>query len=328
MSFDWPAMLLGLALVPLLGWGYWRGLRRNERYRAGLGALEGSPETPGRLAWRRRWLPALMLLGLTLLLLAIGRPRAMVSLPHVEGTVVLAVDVSNSMRADDVEPTRLDAAKAAARAFAERLPSNVRVGVVAFGGGGVVVQPPTDDRAATLQAIDRLTAQGGTSLGEGIFVALGAAGDHPTAAVPPTAEGEVPTVDLGDLSSAVVVLFSDGENTRSPDPLTVAQTAAEAGARIFAVGVGTSQGAVLEQDGFNILTQLDETELQQIAETTNAVYYRAGDDRVNSDVNADIARHMTVRGEAMEVTSIFAGAGMMILLVAGMLSLWWFGRIP
>jgi Ca-activated chloride channel family protein len=329
MTFLWPAGLVGLSLLPALGAAYLVLLRRRDRARAEIGLLaETNAAGKPRDRARRHLPPGLMLLGLAFLLVGVARPRATVQLPHVQGTVILAIDVSNSMRADDVKPTRLDVAKAAAREFASHQPPTIRMGVVAFGGGGVVVHRPTDDREAVLAAIDRLTPQGGTSLGEGIFASLSALTDKPMvpSATPPA--GGPPALDLGDLSSSVVVLFTDGENTRSPDPLTVAQAAADAGARVFAVGVGTPEGAVLQQDGFNIHTQLNEEALRQIADTTNAAYYRAGDAEALSGTDRDIALHMTVRGEEMEVTSVFAGAGLVVLLAAGAMALLWFGRVP
>jgi Ca-activated chloride channel family protein len=282
---------------------------------------------------RRHVPPALYLIGLTLLLFALSRPEMRVSLPRVEGTVILAFDVSNSMRADDLGPTRIEAAKGAAHAFVEKQPSTIQIGVVAFSNGGLIVQPPTDVQADILAAIDRLSPQGGTSLGEGIFTSLNAIAGEPIAVAEATsAENplpeETPPIDIGDYSSAVIVLLTDGENTASPEPLEVAQLAADAGVRIYPVGIGTSEGAVLEIDGFNIVTQLNEPGLQAIASLTNGFYYHAQDEKSLREIYQDIDLQMTIKGEEMEITSIIACFGALFFLIGAGLSMLWFGRVP
>lgn len=329
MTFIWPVVLLSLLLVPALAAVYLRLLRRRERIRAGLGPLgvvDG--EYAARVRARRHLPPAVMLLGLSLLLVGLARPEATVSLPRIEGTVILAFDVSGSMAADDLQPNRLEAAKSAARAFVENQPPAILIGVAAFSGNGLMVQPPTQNRADVLAAIDRLAAQGGTSLGEGIFTSMSALSDEPIALDAEALETGVSPFHLEDFSSAVVILLTDGENTVNPDPLQVAQLAADAGVRVYPVGMGSPQGVVLELDGYRILTRLDEPLLQQIADTTNGGYYRAEDEDSLKEIYQDIDLHMTVRGEKMEVTSVFAGASLLMLLVGGGLSLLWFGRIP
>jgi Ca-activated chloride channel family protein len=277
--------------------------------------------------------PALFLMSLALLLFGMARPEMPVSLPRVEGTVVLAFDVSRSMQADDLEPTRIEAAKAAARAFVEHQPSTIQIGVVAFSNGGLVVQRPTDAPADILAAIDRLSPQGGTSLGQGIFISLNAiAGEPITAGDETLTEGalgeEIPPLEIGNYPSAVIVLLTDGENTGSPEPLEVAQLAAEAGVRIYPVGIGSAEGTVLEVEGFNIVTQLHEPALQAIASLTNGSYYRAEDEGSLKEIYKDIDLQMTIKGERMEVTSVFACLGSLFLLIGGGLSMLWFGRVP
>jgi Ca-activated chloride channel family protein len=328
MSLIWPWMLTALLLVPLFAAGYVRLLRRR-RQAADLGPLSVVRDGSGHHPGRRRHLPALFsLLGLTLLLFGLARPEMFVDLPRVEGTVVLAFDVSNSMMADDLEPTRMEAAKAAARAFVESQPSTVQIGVVAFSNGGLVIQPPTDDQTATLAAIDRLAPQGATSLGQGIFGALNAIAGEAIPIDPAALEEGAELPDIGRYPSAVVLLLTDGENTASPDPLQIAQLAAEAGVRIFPVGIGSPEGAVLQIEGYNILSQLDETTLQQIASLTNGSYYRAGDEESLQEVYEHVDLQLTISGERMEVTAIFAGLGLLLFLIGGVLSLLWFGRMP
>lgn len=331
MSFIWPWMLISLLLIPLFAGGYVELFRRRRQAVTDLGPLSFVQNHAGRSPGRQRHIPAgLFFFGLTLLLFGLARPQMLVDLPRVEGTVILAFDVSNSMLADDLEPTRMEAAKAAARTFVENQPSTINIGVVAFSDGGLVVQPPTNDQAVLVDAIERLAPQGGTSLGQGIFTSLSAAAGE---AIPldPAAleEGEpAPDIDIGNYSSTVVLLLTDGENTSSPDPLEVAQLAAEAGVRIYPVGIGSAEGTVLEIEGFNVLTQLNEPALEEIASLTNGSYYRAEDEETLNEIYNSVDLQLTTAGERTEVTALFAGAGLVFFLIGGSLSLLWFGRMP
>lgn len=333
MTLIWPWMLLTLLLVPLFAGLYVRLLRQRQQAVSDLGPLALIQNAAGAGVGRRRHVPpALFLLGLTFLLFGLSRPELPVSLPRIEGTVVLAFDVSNSMLADDLEPSRIEAARAAARTFVENQPSTIQIGVVAFANGGLVVQPPTGVQADVLAAIERLTPQGGTSLGRGIFTALNAVAGEPIGldemALEDALPEEIPPIDVGDYSSAVIVLLTDGENTTALDPLEVAQLAAEAGVRIYPVGIGSAEGTVLEVEGFNVLTRLDEPALQAIADVTNGVYYHAEDEESLQEIYRNIDLQLTIKGEKMEVTSILAGIGALFFLLGGGLSMVWFGRVP
>ncbi|MBX3057873.1 MAG: VWA domain-containing protein [Anaerolineae bacterium] len=331
MSFLWPWMLLTLLLIPLVVWGYVRLLKRRQRAVVALGPLGVTQNNAGaNLQWRRH-LPALFfLIGLTLLFFSLARPEMILELPRVEGTVILAFDVSNSMAATDLEPTRMEAAKAAARTFVENQPDTVQIGVVAFSNGGLVVQPPTDDQTAVLDTINRLTPQGATSLGQGIFTALNAiAGEAIALDIDLDALEEGSTLpDIGYYPSAVVLLLTDGENTSNPDPFEVAQLAAAAGVRIYPVGIGRPEGTVLSLEGFNVLTRLDETALQQIASTTNGAYYHAADAESLQEIYQNVDLQLAIRGDMMEVTAVFAGLSALFFLIGAALSLLWFGRMP
>ncbi|MGD2157235.1 MAG: VWA domain-containing protein [Anaerolineales bacterium] len=328
MSFIWPWMLTTLLIAPLLVGVYIRLLRNRQQEAADLGPMSMLQDDTGRKLGGQRHIPAFFFLfGLIFLFFSLSRPEMLVDLPRVEGTVILAFDVSNSMAADDLEPTRIEAAKVAARTFVENQPSTIQIGVVAFSNGGLVVQPPTDDRLELLATIDRLTSQGSTSLGQGIFSALNAIAGEPIAVDPTAIEEGSPSLDIGYYPSAVVLLLTDGENTESPDPLEIAQVAAEAGVRIFPVGIGSTDGAVLEIEGFNVLTQLNESSLQEIASLTNGSYYRAQDEESLREIYQNVDFQLTISGEKMEVTALFAGLGALFLLIGGVLSLLWFGRI-
>ncbi len=334
MTLIWPWMLLALLLVPLLLSLYLRLQRWRRAAAAELGPLALLQDRRGQDVGRRRHVPpVLYLAGLTFLLFGMARPEMPISLPRVEGTVILAFDVSNSMLASDLEPSRIEAAKEAARLFVENQPSTIRVGVVAFSNGGLIVQQPTEIQADVLAAIDRITPQGGTSVGQGIFTSLNAIAGAPIGLdVAPLGEeglpAELPPIEIEDYSSAVIVLLTDGENLSATDPLEVAQLAAEAGVRIYPVGIGSAEGAVLEVDGFSVLTQLNEQMLQEIASVTNGAYYQAGDAETLREIYRTIDLQLTVEGEQTEITSLLAGLGALFFLLGAALSMAWFGRAP
>lgn len=334
VSFIWPWMLWTTLLAPLLIWLYVRLRKRQQQTAVDLGPLWLAQSHSGQALGRRRHVPPILfLIGLTLLLLALARPEAMVRLPRIQGTVVLAFDASNSMLADDLEPTRIEAAKAAAQAFIDNQPDNIEIGVVAFSSGGLVVQQPTHDRTEVLSSIERLSAQGGTSVGQGIFTALNAIAGERITIDEEAVDLESGMIDaamlqIDDYSSAVILLLTDGENTSSPDPLEIAQVAAEAGVRIYTVGVGSEEGALVEVDGFALATRLDEAVLQEIASVTNGAYYHAADQEALRDIYESVDLKLAVDGEMMEVTAILAALSLPFLLAGGALSMFWLGRAP
>lgn len=336
MSFIWPAMLLSLLLIPLFVMLYLRMQQRRRRLAASYGSfgLVQGAAGPG-LGLRRHLPPALFLAGLTILLLAMARPQTEVSLPRLEGTVILVFDVSGSMAADDLKPTRMEAAKVAAREFVQHQPATVQIGVVAFSDGGLTVQTPTNDQEAILATINRLTPQRGTSLGQGILVSLNtiaAVGAEPAlrlySNLTPTPIPTPTPVPYGTYTPAVIVLLTDGENNESPDPLAAAQAAADRGVRIYTVGIGSAAGTTLHVDGFTVHTRLDEAALQRIAQLTDGAYFQAENEQDLRTIYDNLNPELVVKPEKMEVTSIFAGASILIWLIGGAFSLLWFGRWP
>jgi len=333
MSFIWPAMLVLLLLIPLCVGLYIRMQQRRRRIAERYGSLGLTPEAAGRrLGSRRHIPPALFLVGLTILMLALARPQTVVSLPRIEGTVILAFDVSGSMAADDMKPTRMEAAKAAARGFVQRQPASVQIGVVAFSDNGFAVQAPTNDQEAILASINRLTPQRGTSLANGILASLNtiaAGAGAPLQLSSNRSPTPTPTpVPKEAYTSAVIVLLTDGENTVSPDPLAAAQAAADRGVRIYTVGVGSAAGATLHIEGFTIHTQLDEAMLQRISLLTDGAYSNAESEQDLRTIYENLDPQLVIKPEKMEVTSIFAGASILMLLIGGAFSLLWFGRLP
>jgi Ca-activated chloride channel family protein len=234
------------------------------------------------------------------------------------------------MAADDLKPTRMEAAKVAAQAFVQHQPVSVQIGVVAFSDGGFAVQAPTNDQEAILASINRMTPQRGTSLGQGILASLNTldvgTGDGPRlySTLTPT-----PTpVPKGTDPSAVIVLLTDGENNASPDPFEAAQQAADRGVRIHTVGIGSAAGTTLHINGFTVHTQLDEATLQQIAQLTAGVYYNAENQEELRTIYENLDLQFVIKPEKTEVTALFAGAGILALLIGGTCSLLWFSRVP
>ena len=333
MSFIWPWVLLSLLALPLCLFVYVRLQRRRGRDAASLGTLGAVREgATKRLGTRKHIPPALILLGVALLALASARPQLTVPLPRMEGTVVLTFDVSASMAADDAEPTRMEAAKAVGKALVERRPSSAAIGVVAFGEGGLVVQPPSDDMQAMAATIDRLAPQSGTSLGRGILTALhlvsSVTGASEDPGMSPGLQNAGATEPRGAFAPAIIVLLTDGENTEPPDPLEVAQMAIDRGVRVYTVGVGTVEGATVEIDGFNVFTQLNEVILQEIAFLTEGVYFGVDDFEDIRSIYEELETQFVVEPREIEVTSLVGGVSALLLLTGGLLSLFWFGRMP
>jgi Ca-activated chloride channel family protein len=335
MTFIWPVMLYSLILIPALIALYLILQRRRKRIAANYQALSTASGISKREPGIRRHIPPILFLfSLAILGVALARPQTEVSLPHIEGTVILAFDVSGSMAADDFKPTRMEAAKAAAESFVDHQPSTVRIGVVAFSDNGLTVQTPTNDQNAILMAINRLAPERGTSLASGITAALKAidvGAGQPSEIY--TNLTPVPTltptpVPQGTHTSADIVLLTDGENNENPDPLVAAQTAANRGVRIYTVGIGSPQGTNLHINGFIVHTQLDEETLQQISQVTGGTYYNAQSEQDLIKIYNNLNPQLVVTPEMTEVTSIFAGASILLMLIGGMFSLLWFSRLP
>jgi Ca-activated chloride channel homolog len=328
MSFGSPVMLFSLMLAPALAAAYFmliwgRGARAAELGSMGM-AQTGSGRRPG---WRRHAPPAIFLGAISFLLLGLARPEVN-GLPHREGTVILAFDVSGSMKAGDLKPTRLDAAKQAAAAFIDAQPSSIKIGVVAFGNGGLVVQQPTNVKADLKAAIERLSPGGGTSLGEGIMTSLGAIAGKPVVLSQAALDGDLTSVDIGYFGSAVIVLLSDGENLSGFDPLNAAQVAGNAGVRVFTIGVGSADGTTVDIDGYRVATSLNEPLLKEMATRTSATYFAAQDAATLVKIYGTIDLKLTTKGDPTEVTSLAAGLAIVFLVVGGSLTMLWFGRVP
>jgi len=335
MSFIWSNLLVFLVLIPLLVVVYFRLQKRRREAASRYGSLGLLRDARGSKPGTSRHIPVLLLLsGIAVLILSAARPQATVSLPRMEGTVILTFDVSGSMSADDLKPTRMEAAKAAASQFVNNQPTGVAIGVVAFSDGGLTVQAPTNNHEETLATIERLVPRRGTSLANGILVALNTvaidAGDPPILKTNGGNNGaQAPVASpQGWYPSAVVVLLSDGENNQDPDPMMAADIAADLGVRVYTVGIGSTTGSDITVEGFTVHSQLNEPLMRSIAEDSGGNYYSAANEDELFKIYNDLKPKLTVKTEEMEVTSLFAGVGMLALLIGGVLSLLWFGRVP
>ena len=341
MTFIWPEMLWGLLAVPLLIALYFWMLRRRKKTTLRYASLSLVKEAMGSgLAWRRHLPPALLLTAITALLFAMARPAAVVTLPSAEKTIVLAIDVSGSMRATDVLPDRMTAAKEAAKAFVADLPRSVRIAVVQFAGTAAVVQAPTLSRDDVVAAIDRFQLQRGTAIGSGIVLSLATL--FPDAGIDlsqitgqramPPAPGDKPRpeftpVEPGSYPSAAIILLTDGQRTTGPDPVEAAKMAADRGVRVYTVGVGTKEGEIIGFEGWSMRVRLDEDTLKSIATLTRADYFYAGTADDLKKVYQGLSTRMIAEKKETEISALFAAFAALLVMVAAGLSLWWFGRV-
>jgi Ca-activated chloride channel family protein len=328
MTLGAPWWLLGLLALPVVTVIYVRA-RRRRRQRSGALAAQGLvvTGTASETKWRDHLPFALFLLALALLVVAAARPTATISTVRRQATVVLAMDVSNSMAATDAKPSRIAVAKSAARAFVNDQPSTVRIGVVAFGSGSTIVQPPTSDHGADLSAISRLSLGGGTSLSAGILSALDAiAGKTLKINATDLNQDNSGEINIGYFGGATIVLISDGENTNQSSPVTMARVASTAGVRIQTLGVGTTAGTTIKVDGFTIATAADPTTLENVSSVTNGSYQRVSSSAI-SDVAKSINLHFSVVSEHTEISALFALGAALVLVLGTLVSLAWSGRV-
>jgi Ca-activated chloride channel homolog len=345
MTFFWPQMLWLLASVPLLVLAYVLLLRRKRKAAVRYASLSIVKEAMGPRQGFRRHVPAvLMLLSWTLIVLAAARPAAIITLPSQRGTVILAMDVSGSMRAADVDPDRITASQEAAKEFVRSQPRSTRVGIVAFAGTAMLVQAPTLDREEVLAAIDRFQLQRGTNIGAGILVSLqtifpDAAFDDigprffnqgprgaPLGEAPPPDATFTP-VEPGSHTSALIVLLTDGQATTGPNPIDVARMAADRGVRVFTVGFGSRAGETVGFGGMSMRVQLDEETLRQVAEITRAQYFHAESSTALNEIYSSLTSQFMLEKQETEITAFFAAAAGLFMLLAAGLSVAWFSRI-
>jgi Ca-activated chloride channel homolog len=350
MTFAWPEMLWLLLFAPALVAAYVWALKRQKkvalRY-ANLGLVKDALGHRQRI--RRHIPPLLFLIAMIAVILAIARPSAVVTLPSDQRTTILVMDVSLSMRASDVKPSRIEASQEAAKAFVREQPADVRVGIVTFAGTASVVQPPTHNRDDLIAAIDRFELQRNTAIGSGIIVALatlfpdegidleslvfpGGSWASRSKGVPIDRSREpekkaITPVAPGSNASSAIILLTDGRRTTGPDSIDAAKMAAERGVRIFTVGFGMPGGGVADMDGYSMYMAFDESTLKAIAETTRGEYFHAASGAELAKIYQRLNARFVLERKETEVGALAIGAAAVFLLAAGMLSLSWFNRI-
>ena len=346
MSFLWPQFLWLLLILPTLvllyAWLMHRRKAQTLRYASLSLVKEAMGKGPG---FKRHIPPLLFLLALSAMLLAAARPFAVVTLPLQQETIILAMDVSGSMRATDVKPNRLVASQSAAKAFLAELPRKVRVGIVAFAGTAQVVQPPTLSREDLTAAIDKFQLQRATAIGSAIVISLAelfpdqgieldalvrGSGRLRPARIDSEPKKDVkPFVPVapGSYTSAAIILLTDGQRTTGIDTLEAAKMAADRGVRIYTVGVGTVDGETIGFEGWSMRVRLDEETLKKVALQTQGSYFYAGTAEDLKKVYESLSSRLTVEKKETEVSGLLALLAAVLALLSAGLSLFWFKRI-
>jgi Ca-activated chloride channel homolog len=346
VKFLWPEALWLLFAVPLMVAVYVVLLRRRKKVALRYASLIIVKEAMGTgQSVRRHVPPLLILLALTTMLVAAARPIAVVTLPSQHETVILAMDVSGSMRATDVKPNRLAASQAAAKAFIAEQPPTTRIGVVAFAATASLVQTPTRNREDIIASIDRFQPQRGTAIGSGIIVSLATLfpnagidvsrllyGRDPWRRTPLDRAREPEKKDFkpvppGSYNSAAIILLTDGQRTTGPDSLEAARMAADRGVRVFTVGVGTKDGETIGFEGWSMRVRLDEETLKSIANLTHGEYFYAGTATDLVKVYKMLNSRLVLEKKETEITALLSAAAAVMVLLAAALSLLWFNRI-
>jgi Ca-activated chloride channel family protein len=337
VSAEWPGLLWALLLVPVALAAYLFAQRRRSRYTVRFTNLDLLANVvSAKPGWRRHLPPAFYLLALAALLISLARPQALALVPKEQATIILVMDVSGSMNATDVEPTRLVSSQRAAKTFVEQLPEKFRVGIVSFASTAQTLTRPTTDRAAVHGAIESLHAEGATAMGDGIERALDVKrppqppATGTTVRPAPSPEGQQGT---GEDAPLVVLLLSDGANTQGrAQPMEAAADAKELGVPVFTIALGTDQGMVDVPDETGNLRRIpvppDKLTLQRIAETTGARFFAAPSSRDLKGVYRELGSKIGFVKEKQEVTVVFAATGLLFLVAGAAMSLVWFSRFP
>jgi len=346
VKFLWPETLWLLFALPVLVAVYVVLLRRRKKVALRYASLTIVKDAMGAgQSVRRHVPPLLILLALTTLFVAMGRPFAVITLPSQRETVILAMDVSGSMRATDVKPNRLAASQAAAKAFVAEQPPTTRIGVVSFAASASLVQSPTRNREDIIASIDRFQLQRGTAIGSGIIVSLATL--FPDAGIDvskliygrdarrrflrdPAREAEkkdFKPVPPGSYGSGAIILLTDGQRTTGPDSLEAARMAADRGVRVFTVGFGTKSGETIGFEGWSMRVRLDEETLKNIANLTHGEYFYAGTAKDLVKVYKTLNSRLVFDKKEIEITALLSAAAAVMVLLAAALSLLWFNRI-
>ncbi len=341
----WPAFLWLLGLIPLLIAAYVWGLRRRRRFALRYSSLVLVREALPRASWLRRHLPfGLFLLALASLVIALGRPVSIVSVPAGRTVIILAIDVSRSMCATDVSPNRLEAAKAAALAFIERQPASTQIGIVAFAGFAEVIQLPTSDQEVLQDAVESLITGRRTAIGSAILKSIDAIAEIDSSVAPSdgTSQTRAAPVPRGAYAPDVIVVLTDGVSNSGPQPLEAAQQATVRGVRVYTIGFGTANesqslpncgqrfsggdpfgGGGFFGGGGGFRRGIDEAALQEISAMTGGAYYEATSASELNSVFQNLPTNLITRHEVTEISVAFAAIGALLAALAIALSLIW-----
>ncbi len=345
VTFMWPTLLWLLLVLPLLVLVYVWLLKRKKKMALRFACLSIVREAMGKGPGVRRHIPpVLFLIAVAAMLLAASRPFAVVVLPSQQETIMLAMDVSGSMRATDVLPSRIVAAQNAAKAFLAALPRDVKVGIVAFAGSAQVAQIPTLNREDLVSAIDRFQLQRATAIGNGIVLSLATL--FPDAGIDlsamqfgqrqkgvsidqPVKEAKQPFVPVapGSYTSAAIILLTDGQRTTGVDSMEAAKMAADRGVRVYTVGIGTVTGETIGFEGWSMRVKLDEETLKAIANKTQADYFYAGTAADLKKVYETLSSRLSMEKKETEISGLLALAAAVLAIAAAGLSMLWFNRI-
>lgn len=350
MAFTWPVMLWALLALPVLLWGYGSVLRRQRRLQTRLADAHLLAHLIPAASPMRRHLPVVIyLLAVVLLVLAMARPIAAIPLPVNRAAVVIAIDTSKSMMAEDVKPNRLEAAKNAARDFIKAMPGSARIGLIAFSDYGTVLVPPSPEREPLEEALGRLQPQQSTAVGSAILEGLRILplrreflgerlerlrgpvpqqGPFPQPLPSPAPGPPAPPPPVSALPPAAILIFSDGVSNLGADPRAAAALAAEAKVKIYTVGLGQQGGTVMTYQNQLVLVPFDSTVLQEVARQTGGEYFGAGNLEELRRVYRQLGRSIGWERRRTEMTSLVAAVAAVLMLTGGLLSMVWFRRLP
>jgi Ca-activated chloride channel family protein len=345
MTFLWPQFLWFAAALPLLVLLYVWLMRRRKKFALRYASLSIVKDAMSARQSVKRYIPPLLfLVAMAAMIVTMARPVAVVTLPSNQQTIILAMDVSGSMRATDVQPSRLVAAQNAAKSFIAELPRHVKVGIVAFAGSAQVAQLPTTNREDLVTAIDRFQLQRATATGNAIVISLATLFPDDGIDLQQLQTGrdrqrgfaideekkpkkERAPVAPGSYSSAAIIMLTDGQRTTGVDPLDAAKLAADRGVRVYTVGIGTVEGETIGFEGWTMRVRLDEETLKAIAQKTNAEYFYAGTAQDLKKVYNALSSKLTVEKKETEISALFAMAAAALALLSAALSVLWFNRI-
>ncbi len=349
MYFVWPDFLWTLTALPLLVVFYFWLIRRRLKSVVAFSSLSLIKPALGKSKpWRRHVPPFLLCLAFSCALVGLARPKAQVTLPSDFLTLVMAMDVSRSMLAQDVPPSRIEAAQTAAKAFLTDLPANVRVGIVSFAGSAQLVQSITDQKEDLIAAIDRFQLQRGTATGSGLWLSLatllpdagivlesvvygqefvlsnGSGGARPLYSKPKEDKQEPKPMPVGSYTAGAIVLLSDGRRTTGPDPMEAARYAANRGVRVYTVAFGTPDGFIPGMEGYTFYTRVDEEALQAIAKLTGGEFFKASNADDLKMIYQTLSSRFSMEKREAEITALFVLASVVLVVLAVLLSLIWF----